>query len=101
MSLWSVGALKAALEAPGAARLRIVRKERCAGHGLQKAQTASRSSSAVGPLNWVAAEGLTVEARKLEHDRPPSPNKNKKNNQHKSSDIHFPTFWSLLLFRLP
>ena len=36
-----------------------------------------------------------VEARKLEHDRPPTQNQRKKEHQHKSSDIHVPTFWSL------
>ena len=33
----------------------------------------------------------SVEARKLEHDRPPIPNQRKEANQHKSSYIHVPT----------
>ena len=38
----------------------------------------------------------TVEARKLEHDRPQTQNQRKKESQHKSSYVHVPTFWSLL-----
>ena len=37
-----------------------------------------------------------VEARKLEHARPPTRNLRKQESQHKSSYIHVPTFWSLL-----
>ena len=35
---------------------------------------------------------VTVGARKLEHDHPPTPNQRKKDNWHKSSCIHVPTF---------
>ena len=35
---------------------------------------------------------LTVEARRLEHDRPPIPNQRKKEDQNKSPYIHGPTF---------
>ena len=40
---------------------------------------------------------VTVEARKLEHDRPsiPAPNHKKTKNQHKSSYFLVPTFGSL------
>ena len=41
---------------------------------------------------------FTAESRK-EHDRPPTPNQNIKENQHKSSYIHVPSFWSLLYLR--
>ena len=37
-----------------------------------------------------------VQAKKLEYDYPPYPNPRKKENQHKTSQIHIPTFWSLL-----
>ena len=37
----------------------------------------------------------TVEARKLEHGRPPTPNKIKKDSQHESPFIHVPPFWSV------
>ena len=40
------------------------------------------------------ARSFTVEARKLEHARPPTPNQRKKENQHKSSHIYVPNFWS-------
>ena len=43
----------------------------------------------------VHAKPCTVEATKLEHDPPPTPNPKKKENQHKSSYIYVPTFWSL------
>ena len=38
----------------------------------------------------------TVEARELEYAHPPYPQPRKKENQHKTSQIHIPTFWSLL-----
>ena len=41
-------------------------------------------------------QGVTVDARKLEHDRPPTSNQRKKDNQHKLPYSHVPTFWSLL-----
>ena len=34
-------------------------------------------------------------ARKLEHDRPPSPTQSQAENQHRSSCIRVPSFWSL------
>ena len=40
----------------------------------------------------------TVEAGMLEHGRPPTPNKRKKENQHNSPYVHVPTFWSLLYY---
>ena len=42
------------------------------------------------------ARGSTVEARKLEHSRPPTPNQRKMENPHKSPYIHVPTLRSLL-----
>ena len=41
-------------------------------------------------------QGNIVEARKLEHNCPPTPKPKKEENQHKSSQIHIKTFWSLL-----
>ena len=38
----------------------------------------------------------TLDATKLEHDRPPVPNRGEKEDQHESSDINVPTLWSLL-----
>ena len=56
-----------------------------------------------GPWWWIVERrrfcGIlmsTVEARKLEHDRPPTPKQRTKENQHKSSYIHVPSCWSLL-----
>ena len=48
---------------------------------------------------------VAVEARKLEHDRPPTLNQRKKDNQHKSSYTYVSTFlestvdthWDLML----
>ena len=39
---------------------------------------------------------LAVGARKLEHDRLPTPDHEKKEHQHRSSYIHVATFWGLL-----
>ena len=54
-----------------------------------------------GPPSAVVDRALlprkpTVEARKLEYDYPPYPHLQKKDNQHKMSQMHIPTFWSLL-----
>ena len=47
---------------------------------------------------WVPILGIVLEigARKLEQDRPLVPTPINKENQHKSSYIHVPSFWSLL-----
>ena len=37
----------------------------------------------------------TVQTRKLKHDYPPTSNQSEKENQHRSSSIHAPTFWNL------
>ena len=37
----------------------------------------------------------TVEAGKLEHFYPPTPNLRKQEHQHESSNFHVPTFWNL------
>ena len=42
------------------------------------------------------AHSGTVEARKLKHEGPRTPNRRKAENQHKSSYIHVPSFWSPL-----
>ena len=38
---------------------------------------------------------LTEEARRLEHDRPPTPKRKKREAKHTSSCVHFPFVWSL------
>ena len=47
--------------------------------------------------NMISGTPLTVEATKLEHDRPPTPNQRKKEHQHSSSYMQVPTFRSLLV----
>ena len=44
----------------------------------------------------VAGRDFKVEARKLEYDRPLIPSHRNIENQHDTSSIHVPTFWSLL-----
>ena len=42
---------------------------------------------------WHSRNSSAVEARKLEHDRPPTPTQRNKDDLHKSSYIHLPTFF--------
>ena len=42
----------------------------------------------------------SIDSKRLEHDRPPTPNKETRQTQHKSSYIHVPHFWYYIDYML-